>query len=99
MRTTRSSVPEELAPGRESRSGPHEKRKVPRAYGVPGYHYSVVNNRAVIFHPNTRRTIHAYEPYDDLLNSGRLIRISNRKNMNELTFIVERLFQILFPAI
>ena len=56
---------EELAPGREFRPGPYGTREVPPEYGVPGYHYSVVNNRAVIFHPHTRQIIHVYEPYDD----------------------------------
>ena len=56
---------EELAPGREFRPGPYGTREVPPEYGAPGYHYSVVNNRAVIFHPHTRRIIHVYEPYDD----------------------------------
>ena len=56
---------EELAHGREFRPGPYGTREVPPEYGVPGYHYSVVNNRAVIFHPHTRRIIHVYDPYDD----------------------------------
>ena len=56
---------DELAPGREFRPGPYGTREVPAEYGVLGYHYSVVNNRAVIFHPHTRQIIQVYDPYDD----------------------------------
>lgn len=57
---------EELAVGREFRYGPYGTQEVPEEYGVPGHHhYAVVNNRAVIFHPHTRRIIHVYDPYDD----------------------------------
>jgi hypothetical protein len=33
---------------------------VPERYGVPEHHHAIVNNRAVIFHPQTRRVIHVY---------------------------------------
>ena len=56
---------EELAVGREFRYGPYGTQEVPPEYGVPGHHYAVVNNRAVIFHPHTRRIVHVYDPYDD----------------------------------
>lgn len=56
---------EELAVGREFRYGPYGTQEVPPEYGVPGHHYAVVNNRAVIFHPHTRRIVHVYDPYED----------------------------------
>jgi hypothetical protein len=56
---------EEVVVGRELPPGPYESREVPEEYGVPGHHYAVINNRAVIFHPQTRRIIHVYDPYDD----------------------------------
>ena len=30
-------------------------------YGVRDHHYAIVNRRAVIFHPETRRVIHVYD--------------------------------------
>lgn len=57
---------EELAVGREFRNGPYGTQEDPEKYGVPGHHhYALVNNRAVIFYPHTRRIIHVHEPYDD----------------------------------
>jgi hypothetical protein len=56
---------EELAVGREFRYGPYGTQEVPPEYGVAGHHYAVVNNRAVIFHPHTRRIVHVYDPYED----------------------------------
>ena len=56
---------EELAVGRDFRYGPYGTQEVPSEYGVPGHHYAVVNNRAVIFHPHTRRIVHVYDPYED----------------------------------
>jgi hypothetical protein len=41
--------------------GPYESYPVPERYGVPEHHYAVVNNRVVIFHPQTRRVIHVYD--------------------------------------
>jgi hypothetical protein len=52
---------DEVVVGRELRSGPYESYPVPEQYGVPGHHYTIVNGRAVIFHPQTRRIIHVYE--------------------------------------
>jgi Protein of unknown function (DUF1236) len=51
---------DEVEVGRELRPGPYESYPVPDQYGVPGHHYAIVNNRAVIFHPQTRRIIHVY---------------------------------------
>ncbi len=56
---------EELTVGREFGYGPYGTLEVPPEYGVPGHHYAVVNNRAVIFHPHTRRIVHVYDPYED----------------------------------
>lgn len=45
--------------------GPHGSRELPRQYGVEGYHYDVVNRRAVVFQPHTRRIIHVYDVNDE----------------------------------
>jgi hypothetical protein len=52
---------DEVAVGRELRPGPYESYPVPERYGVPDHHYAVVNNRVVVFHPQTRRIIHVYD--------------------------------------
>jgi hypothetical protein len=52
---------DEVVVSRELRSGPYESYPVPEQYGVPGHHYAIVNNRAVIYHPQTRRIIHVYD--------------------------------------
>jgi hypothetical protein len=52
---------DEVVVGRELRPGPYESYPVPEQYGVREHHYAVVNNRVVIFHPQTRRIIHVYE--------------------------------------
>jgi hypothetical protein len=52
---------DEVVVGRELRPGPYESYPVPEQYGVPGHHYAIVNNRAVVFHPQTRRIIHVYD--------------------------------------
>ena len=51
---------EEVVVGRELRPGPYESYPVPERYGVPGHHYTVINDRPVIYHPQTRRIIHYY---------------------------------------
>jgi hypothetical protein len=56
---------EDLEVGQRFAYGPHGTRELPREYGAPGYHYDVVNRRAVIFEPHTRRIIQVYDPYDD----------------------------------
>jgi hypothetical protein len=52
---------EEVVVGRELRPGAYQSYPVPDQYGVPGHHYAIVNNRAVIYHPQTRRIIHVYD--------------------------------------
>ncbi len=52
---------DEVVVGRELRPGPYESYPVPERYGVPEHHYAVVNNRVVIFHPQSRRVIHVYD--------------------------------------
>jgi hypothetical protein len=52
---------DEVVVGRELRPGPYESYPVPERYGVPEHHYAVVNNRVVVFHPQTRRIIHVYD--------------------------------------
>jgi hypothetical protein len=52
---------DEVAVGRDMRPGAYESYPVPDQYGVPGHHYAYVNDRVVVFHPQTRRIIHVYE--------------------------------------
>jgi hypothetical protein len=52
---------DEVAVGRELPPGAYESYPVPDQYGVPGHHYAIINNRAVIYHPTTRRIIHVYD--------------------------------------
>jgi hypothetical protein len=51
----------EVVVGGELRPGAYQSYPVPDQYGVPGHHYAIVNNRAVVFHPQTRRIIHVYD--------------------------------------
>ena len=51
---------EEVVVGRELPPGAYESYPVPERYGVPEHHYTIVNGRAVVFHPQTRRVIHVY---------------------------------------
>ncbi len=52
---------DEVAVGRELPPGAYESYPVPEEYGVREHHYAIVNGRAVIFHPETRRVIHVYD--------------------------------------
>jgi Protein of unknown function (DUF1236) len=52
---------DEVVVGRELRPGPYESYPVPEQYGVRWHHYAVMNDRVVVFHPQTRRIIHVYE--------------------------------------
>jgi hypothetical protein len=52
---------DEVVVGRELPRGPYESYPVPEQYGVREHHYAVVNNRVVVFHPETRRIIHVYD--------------------------------------
>jgi hypothetical protein len=53
---------EEVVVGRELPPRAYESYPVPERYGVPpGHHYTVINERPVIYHPQTRRVIHVYE--------------------------------------
>jgi hypothetical protein len=52
---------DEVAVGREMPPGAYESYPVPEQYGVRDHHYAIVNRRAVIFHPETRRVIHVYD--------------------------------------
>jgi hypothetical protein len=52
---------DEVAVGRELPPGAYESYPVPERYGVPEHHYAIVNGRAVVFHPQTRRIIHVYD--------------------------------------
>ena len=55
----------DLQVGQRFGYGPHGSRELPRQYGVEGYHYDVVNRRAVVFQPYTRRIIHVYDVNDE----------------------------------
>jgi hypothetical protein len=52
---------EEVVVGRELPPGAYESYEVPEEYVPRGHHYAIVNDRPVIFHPETRRIIHVYE--------------------------------------
>ena len=52
---------DEVVVGRELPRRDYESYPVPERYGVPEHHYAIVNGRAVIFHPQTRRVIHVYD--------------------------------------
>jgi hypothetical protein len=52
---------DEVAVGGELPPGAYESYPVPEEYGVREHHYAIVNGRAVIFHPETRRVIHVYD--------------------------------------
>jgi hypothetical protein len=52
---------EEVVVGRELRDGPYESYPVPERYGVPpGHHYTIINDRPVVYHRESRRVIHHY---------------------------------------
>ena len=52
---------EEVVVGRELPPGAYESYEVPEEYVPRGHHYTVINDRPVIFHSETRRIIHVYE--------------------------------------
>lgn len=52
---------DEVVVGRDLPRGAYESYPVPEQYGVREHHYAIVNGRAVIFHPETRRVIHVYD--------------------------------------
>src|SRR6266436_1356431 len=52
---------EEIVVGRELPPGAYESYEVPEEYVPRGHHYTIVNDRPVIFHRETRRIIHVYE--------------------------------------
>ena len=47
--------------GRELRDGPYDSYDVPHEYTGPGYRYTHLNNRGVVYHTESRRIIHVYE--------------------------------------
>jgi hypothetical protein len=47
--------------GGELRDGPYESYDVPERFGSPGYRYAHINNRAVVYHAQTRRIYHVYD--------------------------------------
>jgi poly(3-hydroxybutyrate) depolymerase len=51
----------EVAVGRDLRDGPYESYDVPDQYTGPGYRYTHLNNRGVVYHRESRRIIHVYE--------------------------------------
>jgi hypothetical protein len=52
---------DEVVVGRPLRPGGYQSYPVPERYGAQGYHYTVVNNRAVVYHPQTRTVVHVYD--------------------------------------
>jgi hypothetical protein len=51
---------DEVVVGRTLPPGAYESYPVPERYGVREHHYTVINNHAVIYHPQTRRIVHVY---------------------------------------
>jgi hypothetical protein len=52
---------DEVVVGRTLAPGDYQSYPVPERYGVVGHHYTIINNRAVVYHPETRRIIHVYD--------------------------------------
>jgi Protein of unknown function (DUF1236) len=52
---------EEVVVGRDLPPGAYESYEVPEEYVPRGHHYTIINDRPVIFHRETRRIIHVYE--------------------------------------
>ena len=52
---------QEIQVGRELPPGPYETYEVPERYGVREHHYTIVNGRPVVIHPQSRRVIHVYD--------------------------------------
>lgn len=52
---------EEVVVGRELPPGAYESYPVPEEYGVREHYYTIINDRPVVFHPQTRRIIHVYD--------------------------------------
>ena len=51
----------DVAVGRELRDGPYESYDVPDQYTGPGYRYTHLNNRGVVYHRESRRIVHVYD--------------------------------------
>ena len=51
---------EEVVVGGELPRRAYESYPVPERHGVREHHYTIVNDRPVVFHPHTRRVIHVY---------------------------------------
>jgi poly(3-hydroxybutyrate) depolymerase len=51
----------DVAVGQDLRDGPYESYDVPHQYTGPGYRYTHLNNRGVVYHQQSRRVIHVYD--------------------------------------
>ena len=51
----------DVAVGRDLRDGPYESYDVPEQYTGPGYRYTHLNNRGVVYHRESRRIVHVYD--------------------------------------
>ena len=47
--------------GQELRDGPYDSYDVPDQYTGPGYRYTHLNNRGVVYHRESRRIVHVYD--------------------------------------
>ena len=52
---------EEVVAGRELREGAYESYDVPDQYEMPRHRYTIINDRPVVYHAETRRIIHVYD--------------------------------------
>src|SRR4030081_2621725 len=57
---------EEVVVGRELPAGPYESYEVPEEYVPRWHHYTIVNDRPVVFHSETRRILRS-RPLDLIL--------------------------------
>src|SRR5664279_2775553 len=51
----------DVAVGRDLRDGPYQSYDVPHQYTGPGYRYTHLNNRGVVYHRESRRIVHVYD--------------------------------------
>jgi hypothetical protein len=51
----------DVAVGGTLRDEPYDSYEVPEQFGSPGYRYAHINNRAVVYHSQTRRIYHVYD--------------------------------------
>ena len=51
---------DDVVVGRQLPPGAYQSYPVPERYGVREHHYTIINDHAVVYHPQTRKIIHVY---------------------------------------